>query len=359
MHSLCSVKWLLSMTTTNASAAAHAAGQVVRLCMDPGGVTAICCHSDGCIRMYDLETGHLRWRAWGHASHVAAAAVSPDLSRLVSVGGDSCVVVWKLPDSLVERLQAAVAAVTSAKEQAGSLPSPQQPPKQQVASPAAAGSSTSTPQGASHDAASIWPTPGSCMSDGTFSSTVRRLQQGKPLVSADKLPRWAWSPTAASTAAVQQHASEGGASLCHPQQQQQQRVSKWLVGRQGIGADGQPTAAVSDPGAQLVQAQASACTDSAAAAASAEAQVQELQAAASWYRGHNRVLVTNWQDGSSFSKEAAAMAAAAAASQPVSSHEAPSQQDSSAAEQQADLPDKAQASPAGQGEGHELLNSWA
>lgn len=358
MHSLCSVKWLLGMTTAKASAAAHAAGQVMRLCMDPGGITAICCHSDGCIRMYDLETGHLRWRAWGHASHVAAAAVSPDLSRLVSVGGDGCVVVWKLPDSLVEQLQAAVAAVASAKEQAGSLPSPQQPPKQQAASPAAAGSSTSTPQGASHDAASIWPTPGSCMSDGAFSSTVRRLQQGKPLVSADKLPRWARSPTAASTAAVQKHASEGGAGLRQPQQQQQ-RVSKWLIGRQGLGVDGQCTAALSDPGVQLVQAQANAFTNSAAAA---PAHLQELQAAAPWHRGHNRVLVTNWQDGSSFSREAAAMAAtaaaAAAASQQVEEHEAPSQQGSYAAGQQADLPDKAQVSPAGQGEWQKRLEPW-
>jgi hypothetical protein len=232
--------------------------------MDPAGVTAICCHSDGCVRIYDLKTGQLMWRAWGHASYVAAATVSPDLTRLVTVGGDGCVVVWTLPDSLTEQLQEAAAAVEAARDQAGCLPaSPQLLSMQRAAglsagkataSPGGAiGSGASTPLSAGFGAAGASTTPGSCTSDGGISSTLRRLQQGKPLVSADKLPRWARSPNTDSTAGAQlQHALQGGAADGPGQQQQQQRrLSKWLSGRQDGSADGQPCGDASDPRGQV------------------------------------------------------------------------------------------------------------
>lgn len=236
----------------------------MRLCMDPGGVTAICCHSDGCVRVYDLKTGQLVWRAWGHASYVAAATVSPDLTRLVTVGGDGCVVVWKLPSSLTEQLQEAAAAVEAAKDQAGCLPaSPQllsmqlaaslsgKPTAPPGAAGAATGSGASTPLGAGLGAAGCSTTPGSCTSDGGISSTLKRLQQGKPLVSADKLPRWARSPNTDSSAGAQlQHASHGGAAN-NPGQQQQRRLSKWLSGRQDCSTDGQPYGDASDPNGQV------------------------------------------------------------------------------------------------------------
>jgi WD40 repeat protein len=244
------------------------AGQVLRLCMDPGGVLAICCHSDGCVRMYDVKSGALMWWAWGHAAHVAAAALSPDLTQLLSVGGDGCIVVWKLPGSLVQQLQAAAGEVAAAKEQAGCfMPSPAQLPANRslsdvsAASPGPAGTAAatagglSTPQWAGSAGGADAVTPSSCSSDGGFSSILKRIQQGKPLVSVDKLPRWARPPSAASSskgaaaAAGRQHsASEGGA---YPLQQQQQPQSRWLGRNQS--ADGNISSATSDPGTQVHQ----------------------------------------------------------------------------------------------------------
>jgi WD40 repeat protein len=233
----------------------------VRLCMDPGGVLAICCHSDGCVRMYDIQTGQLLYRAWGHAAQVAAATLSPDLTSLVSVGGDGCIVVWQLPGSLIEQLQAATAAVAEAQEQAGcQMPSPQLLGRQCVGFPAppspagtAAIGGTATPSSQQGDGGpGSRATPGSCVSEGGMSSTMRRIQQGKPLVSADKLPRWARSPSVASTAAA--HASDGGVAagrITRQQQPQPQRVSKWLAGRQPCDPVGQGAATLSDPGAQV------------------------------------------------------------------------------------------------------------
>lgn len=232
-------------------------GQVVRLCMDPGGVLAICCHSDGCVRMYDIQTGQLLYRAWGHAAQVAAATLSPDLSSLVSVGADGCIVVWQLPSSLIEQLQAAAAAVADAQEQAGChMPSPQLLARQSVASPVppspagtAANGGATTPSSQQGDGGlGSRATPGSCVSEGGMSSTMRRIQQGKPLVSADKLPRWARTPSVASTAVA--HAN-GGGGVKQQQQPQPQRVSKWLAGRQPCESVGQGAATMSDPGAQV------------------------------------------------------------------------------------------------------------
>lgn len=78
------------------------------------------------------------------------------------------------------------------------------------------------------------------------------------------------------------------------------------------------------------------------------------QAVMPWQREGNRVIIRHWLDGSSFNKEAAAVSAAAEAVGKADP-EAPEgisqvEQPLLAAEQQPDLPDKAQPSPAGQGE---------
>lgn len=237
------------------------AGRVLRMCMDPGGVIAICCHSDGCVRLYDLKSGQLMWRGWGHASYVAAAAVLPCLSQLVSVGGDGCMVVWQLPDTLAAQLQAAAAQVAAVKQQEGSAAASSSSGfvASPIAAAAAAGSGACTPaphQGTSGlDAAagSTTITPGSCTSDsGGMSSTLRRLKEGKPLVSADKLPRWARSPSCSNSSG--QHSSDGGAG--GQRLQGPLPGSKWrwplLAAAAGqTGVDGQTAAAMSDPGAQV------------------------------------------------------------------------------------------------------------
>lgn len=223
--------------------------------MDPGGVLAICCHSDGCIRLYDLASGQLMWRAWGHASYVAAATVLPNLSQLVSVGGDGCVVVWELPDSLAAQLKAAAADVAAAAQQHGGSPL-LLPPSTDSTAGVRALRSASPPSAGS---AARVTTPSSCTSEGGMGSTLRRIRQGKPLVSTDKLPRWARS----SPTETAQHSSDGGARKQRQQLQQQhlQRHSKWLSGRssqqEACEQDGQDAtriaaeASMSDPGTQV------------------------------------------------------------------------------------------------------------
>lgn len=212
------------------------AGEALQVSVDPGGLLAICCHSDGCLRLIDLQTGALRFRAWGHGSLVRAATVSQDCSRVVSVGADGCIITWRLPDSLAADMRAAAARVAVVRRQLGGEPAAKKasPPKKAAkaaASPVASpGSPAGTPQQPSASS-SQQATPSSAASEGELSATIQRVKQGKPLVSADKLPRWARSPTkqrsgsADGKAGAQQRA--GASASPSPGG----RISRWLAGR--------------------------------------------------------------------------------------------------------------------------------
>ncbi|WIA09056.1 hypothetical protein OEZ85_008470 [Tetradesmus obliquus] len=220
------------------------AGEPIKLYIDPGGVVLICCHADGCLRLYHLATGQLLWRAWGHSEMVAAASLSSDLTKMVSVGGDGCVIVWKLPEQLVQEVQAAVRRVAAAKLHLDAVGQQQQgqqvpghldgaPSARQMAwfaSPAAAGASSpgiadSSP--ASNPGSSSTPL-GTCpSSESGMASALLRVRQGKPLVSTDKLPKWARSPSSPISGSASPAASGSGQA-----QQQQPLFNRWFGGRQ-------------------------------------------------------------------------------------------------------------------------------
>lgn len=226
-----------------------AAGEPIKLYIDPGGVVLICCHADGCLRLYHLATGQLLWRAWGHSEMVAAASLSADLTQMVSVGGDGCVIVWKLPEQLVQEVQAAVARVSAAKKHLETA-SQQHEAKQdsqhstadsgrQIAwsdTPAAAdspvreaGAALATPPAVSMNGSS---STGPGTSDSGISSTLLRVRQGKPLVSTDKLPKWARSPASGGPLSPQAIKTQSGLGT---EQQQQPTFSRWHGGRQAMG----------------------------------------------------------------------------------------------------------------------------
>lgn len=109
----------------------------------------------------------------------------------------------------------------------------------------------------------------------------------------------------------------------------------------------------------LVRLQTQACVLPSVREAVTAAPQEQQEQPAPWQRGHGRVLVRHWQDGSSFSREAAAMAAAAAAAANQQGAAAAAlqedhleqQQHTHITEQQADLPGKTQQSPVAPGEG--------
>ncbi|KAK3271495.1 hypothetical protein CYMTET_20160 [Cymbomonas tetramitiformis] len=86
-------------------------GEAIAVVIDPGGVVAVCAHTDRCVRMYSIATGELLGKAEGHAEVVTGMSLSADHTRLVTVSGDACIFVWRLPPHLVEKLRAASAEI--------------------------------------------------------------------------------------------------------------------------------------------------------------------------------------------------------------------------------------------------------
>jgi hypothetical protein len=185
---------------------------------------------------------------------VAAASLSSDMTKMVSVGGDGCVIVWKLPEQLVQEVQAAVKRVAAAKLHLDAAGQQQQQDQQAPghvdgaasgrqmawsASPAAASANSSgfaTPSPASVPGSSSTPL-GTCpSSESGVASAVLRVRQGKPLVSTDKLPKWARSPASPSSGPKSPAGSGDGQAKNQQQQQQQQPLfNRWFGGRQQPG----------------------------------------------------------------------------------------------------------------------------
>ncbi|KAG0610533.1 hypothetical protein M758_7G073100 [Ceratodon purpureus] len=75
-------------------------GEPIKVRMDPSGAYVVCSHSDRCMRIYNFITGEPLAEASGHAEVITGVTFLPDCRRLISVSGDSCIFVWRLPITL-------------------------------------------------------------------------------------------------------------------------------------------------------------------------------------------------------------------------------------------------------------------
>ncbi|GLC59459.1 hypothetical protein PLESTB_001489800 [Pleodorina starrii] len=244
-----------------------ACGEAVSVVMDTSGHLAICSCADGSVAVYDVDTGSLLARGSGHAEMCTGAVLLEDHRGLVTVGGDGCALLWRLTPRLVQRLQDAAAECGRQLEQqavAQAAALQQQRQHQQldlaqrqqatptarrrkawdlaaaadgggtVASPAAVAAGAGT--GAGAGALGMGQQGGAAAGGAAagadvdamevdeeeeeeeplqvhvdFSSTIRRVREGKPLLSLEKLPKWAQrthSPD--SVAAADPEGASGG-----------------------------------------------------------------------------------------------------------------------------------------------------
>lgn len=63
------------------------------------------CGFDKMIGIYDFFSGELIAQTSGHSELVTSVKFSPDGQYLVSIGGDSCIMMWKLSSVLVQAMQ--------------------------------------------------------------------------------------------------------------------------------------------------------------------------------------------------------------------------------------------------------------
>ncbi|KAG2448626.1 hypothetical protein HYH02_006514 [Chlamydomonas schloesseri] len=185
-------------------------GESVSVVMDPSGRLAVCGCSDGAVALYDLEAGQLVGRgAPAHGDVCTGAVLLEDYRGLVTVGGDGCALLWRLTPKLAQRMHSAAVQCQKQLEQQAAQQAAmvrkqqQQQQPQTVAAAAEPEDVHATPAAAPRrrawglgDAAGA--EPGVCgggvgprQVHVDVSATILRVREGKPLLSVDRLPRWA------------------------------------------------------------------------------------------------------------------------------------------------------------------------
>ncbi|CAA7051067.1 unnamed protein product [Microthlaspi erraticum] len=83
-------------------------GDPVKVILDPSCSYLACSYSNRTICFLDFVTGELVAQATGHSETVTGVIFLPDCKHIISVAGDGCIFVWKLPLRMVTRMIRAV-----------------------------------------------------------------------------------------------------------------------------------------------------------------------------------------------------------------------------------------------------------
>ena len=78
--------------------------EVNRVVFDPTGLFVACASFDHVVRIYDFFSGDCVAHVSGHAELVTGLAFTLDLKRLITVGGDGLIMVWRLGSQLARAM---------------------------------------------------------------------------------------------------------------------------------------------------------------------------------------------------------------------------------------------------------------
>lgn len=73
--------------------------------LDPSGTYIATCSFDKSVSIYDFFSGDLVTQVTGHSELVTGVRFSPDGRYLMTIGGDGCIMMWKVSDVLVKGMQ--------------------------------------------------------------------------------------------------------------------------------------------------------------------------------------------------------------------------------------------------------------
>eukprot|EP00428_Durinskia_dybowskii_P080178 CAMPEP_0170442950 /NCGR_PEP_ID=MMETSP0117_2-20130122/47712_1 /TAXON_ID=400756 /ORGANISM="Durinskia baltica, Strain CSIRO CS-38" /LENGTH=1362 /DNA_ID=CAMNT_0010703615 /DNA_START=33 /DNA_END=4119 /DNA_ORIENTATION=- len=83
----------------------HVHSELYKSDIDPSGTYIATCAFDKTISVFDFFSGELVTQVSGHSELVTGVKFSPDGRHLISIGGDGCIFMWKVADSLVKAMQ--------------------------------------------------------------------------------------------------------------------------------------------------------------------------------------------------------------------------------------------------------------
>ncbi|KAJ9180608.1 hypothetical protein P3X46_008827 [Hevea brasiliensis] len=79
-------------------------GDPIKVTMDPSCSYLVVSYSNKSMCMYDSISGEMVVQVMGHGEVVTGVIFLPDCKHVVSVGGDGCIFVWKLPAHISSRI---------------------------------------------------------------------------------------------------------------------------------------------------------------------------------------------------------------------------------------------------------------
>jgi WD40 repeat protein len=89
------------------------AGAQLDVELDPSGQFVATVGQDRVVRLFNLQSGELvATRPSGHAELTTGCKFSHDGSRLITIGGDGCIFVWRLVDEVSNQIKSRIAALT-------------------------------------------------------------------------------------------------------------------------------------------------------------------------------------------------------------------------------------------------------
>ncbi|XP_041469157.1 mitogen-activated protein kinase-binding protein 1-like isoform X3 [Lytechinus variegatus] len=80
-------------------------GTLIRVELDPSGIYAATSCSDKSLSIYDFYSGECVATMMGHSELVTGIKFTSDCKQLISVAGDGCIFIWKLPWELTHNMK--------------------------------------------------------------------------------------------------------------------------------------------------------------------------------------------------------------------------------------------------------------
>lgn len=177
-------------------------GELYKSCIDPSGMYVATCSFDKIIRIFDFFSGELVAQTHGHSDLITGIKFSADGRRLITVGGDGCIMAWKVSDELVQDMQ----------DRLVELYANAQKRQEKAKNAVRTGGISAVPSDQPTDTAES--TSPSDQHDSCAKSA------GKLRLPSDRLPAWAQKRPAAG---------ETGASVSSSGSQQRDDANKWMA----------------------------------------------------------------------------------------------------------------------------------
>ncbi|KAJ3298246.1 hypothetical protein HK104_010954 [Borealophlyctis nickersoniae] len=92
---------------------------LLKVSLDPSGSFAVTSGADKVIKIWDFHSGQCVARVAGHSEMVTGVKFSDDCRRIISTGGEGCIFIWKVEESLVATIRGRLGKKEDVKSESG------------------------------------------------------------------------------------------------------------------------------------------------------------------------------------------------------------------------------------------------